>query len=220
MKRSYLEFNNLRYIFLFICFIVTPIIGNGQLISVNGKYSLTGEEIFNNNLGYGVEYRHQIMTRSRAGVAFEHHFNKMAYNQIDQLYWTPDSYNFSRVTPNNHRYSIKMNYTFDILKNSCSSLYIGPELGLNYFKVDEETLRLPSGGLGELAYNELFRKNNKLSIGFLMEFEEMINKRTSIYSSISSEFTSFEKFGLDGAYYPFLMAWLNFGIGIRYSFIK
>ena len=108
------------------------------------------------------------------------------------------------------------------MNNPKSSLFIGPEIGINYFFINEQIHRLENEGISAADYQSKSSGNNKLGFGFLIEFElmEIISKRISISSSIHPEIISYEKIGMTGGYAPNFIRWLNFNFGIKYRLKK
>ena len=101
-------------------------------------------------------------------------------------------------------------------------MYLGPEIGLNYFRIKEFTERIANEDIEGANYNSNYWVNNRLGIGFLLEFqlEEVVSKRISTVFSVNPEITSFEKIGTDGSPDPSFIGWLNFKLGIRYNIKK
>ena len=81
---------------------------------------------------------------------------------------------------------------------------------------------LPYGEYSEGNYNQMDTFSNRLGMGVNLEFEinEVFSKRISLVSSFNPEITSFSEFYSMGNKYPWLVGWLNFGLGVRYNILK
>ncbi|MCD4772392.1 MAG: hypothetical protein K8R41_03295 [Bacteroidales bacterium] len=182
-------------------------------------YSGSDYNKFQSNYGYGFGYNHYIKSNNKFGFTFQHSFCNSNYSEIYSSLIDGISTYIKKVEPENQRIVIKMNYAFKIVNYPKSSLYIGPEIGINYFLIKEQIHRLENENLNAGDYQSQYSRNNKIGMGFLIEFElkEIISKRISISLSTHPEITSFDKCGLDGVYSKCLIGWLNFNFGIKYN---
>ena len=195
---------------------------SGQEIGFYTTYSGSSYNKYQNNIGLGIEYNHFIKSKNRFGIAVQYSFCKLDYSDIYGSTIDGISTFIKQIEPNNQRLSIKTNYAFKIINNPKSSLFLGPEIGINYFFINEQVRRLENENIDAAEYQSKYSENNKFGFGFLIEFElkEIISKRISIYSSIHPEIISYEKVGMVGGYDPYFIGWLNFNLGIKYNFHK
>ena len=190
----------------------------GQEIELKGIYASSSSKKYNTNFGYGFGYNQYIKSKNRLGISLTQYFSNTPYDDIYGSTEDGISTYIKEVEPDNQRIAIKINYAFRLINNPKSRLYLGPEIGLNYFIVKEKYDRIAnqyiSGGSFTTSYHEI----NRIGIGFLFEFElrEIIHKRISLHLSANPEITSFEKFGMMGGYDPYFIGWMNFNLGIRY----
>ncbi len=194
----------------------------GQEIELLTTYSGSNYNKFPNNIGYGFGYNHFIKSKNKFGFIVQHSFCNSNYSEIFGSLEDGISTYIMKVEPKNQRITIKVNYAFKVVSNPKSSLFIGPEIGINYFLISEQVHRLENENISAGDFQSEYSRNNKIGFGFLIEFElkEIISKRISISSSVHPEITSFEKYGLDGVYNPCFIRWLNFNFGIKYKLKK
>jgi len=192
----------------------------GQEIEIDGIYASSSSKKMKNSFGYGLRYNQYIKSKNRLSLSFSQYFYNTPYDDI----FSPDgvSKTCKEIEPNNQRIALKVSYSFRLIDNPKSNFYFGPEIGLNYFKIREQYDVIASAYIIGGHYSSDYSVNNRLGIGFLIDFElkEIISKRISISLSVHPEITSFEKFGVMGSHDPWGIGWLNFNFGIRFSLIK
>ena len=195
---------------------------SGQETQFYTTYSGSSYNKYQNNIGYGIGYNHFIKSKNKLGLIIQHSFCNSNYSDIYGSTIDGISTFIKKVDPKNQRLVIKTNFAFKTISNPKSSLYIGPEIGINYFSINEQVHRLENENITAADYQSEYSENNRFGLGFLIEFElkEITSKNISIFSSIHPEITSFEKFGLVGGYDPYFIGWLNFNFGIKYDFDK
>jgi hypothetical protein len=193
----------------------------GQEIEISGIIANSGAKKFKNSFGYTLGYN-QIGIKNKFGISFSQYSYVTTYDDIHNPMYAPSSLSITETDPNNKRYALKLNYAFGLVNYSKSKLYLGPEIGLNYFRIKEQTERIANGDIAALNYASNYTVNNRLGIGFLLEFQlnEVISKRISTVLSVNPEITSFEKFLVAGSADPNFIGWLNFKLGIRYKLKK
>lgn len=192
---------------------------NGQELEFNSTYATSSSKYYSSSGGFSIGYNQFIKARNRLGISVSTAFNGKAYDDIYHSTSDGVSVYIEQIDPNNYRIAFRVNYAFRLINNAKSRLYLGPEIGLNYFILKEQIDRIPNGSISEREYTTSENINHRLGIGFIFEFElkEIIHKRISTFLSINPEVTSFEKFGMMGGYDPYYITWLNFNLGIRYS---
>jgi len=212
----------MKKIVLSIVFLFSIYATFGQEIEINGAYASSSSKKFLNNFECGIGYNQYIKSKSRIGISLLLYFSTTQYDDIYNSTVDGTSQYIEQIDPNNKRLAVHVNYAFNLINNPKSSLFLGPEIGLNYFWIIEQYDRIPNGNITGGHFSSDYSKNNKISIGFLFEYElkEVINKNISTYLSIHPEITGFEKFGTKGSHNPMFIGWLNFNLGIRYYFLK
>ena len=100
-----------------------------------------------------------------------------------------------------------------------SNLYLGCNVGLNYFKLQEKVNQTANGFMSERTYEIDETINNRLGFGILIEYEikKVILDRISTSIKINPELTAYEKWGMTGIYAPWMIGWLNVSIGLKYT---
>ena len=194
----------------------------GQEIEIDGIYASSSSKKIKNSFGYGLKYHQYIKSKNRLSVSLSQYFYNTPYDDIYGSTADGVSKFIKEIEPNNQRIALKISYSFRLIDNPKSNFYFGPEIGLNYFKISEQYDRIANEYISGGHFSSDYSVNNRLGIGFLIEFElkEIISKRISISLSVHPEITSFEKFGVMGSHDPWGIGWLNFNFGIRFSLIK
>lgn len=195
---------------------------SGQELEFFGHYSGSSYNKFQNNIGYGLAYNHITKSENRIGFIFQHSFFNRNYSDIHRSNEDGISTYILDIDAKNRRIALKMNYAFKIVNKPRSSLFIGPEISLNYFFVNEQVTRYENEGISAANYQSEYTEKNRFGFGFLLEFElkEIISERISISSSVHPEIISYQNAGLVGTYSPDFIGWLNFNLGFKYRLKK
>ena len=195
---------------------------SGQEIELFGHYSGSNYNKYQNNLGYGLGYYHITKSTNKIGFIFQHSFYNKEYSEIYHSTEDGISTYINKIDAKNQRIAFKMNYAFNVIKHPKSNLFIGPEISVNYFFINEQVTRYENELISAANYQSEYSENNKFSFGFLIEFElkEIISKKISITSSVHPEIISYEKTGMTGGHSPNFIGWLNFNFGIKYKLKK
>ena len=207
----------MRIVILFILIFISSTSIFGQVIELTGAIANSNYYKYKTNAGYGLGYVHYIKAKSRLGISIAHSVNKTDYDHVYGSLEDGVSVYIKQIEPDNHRIAVKINYAYILIDNPKSRLYLGPEIGLNYYMIRENYDRIENGYIsgGSFSSNDNFI--NRLGIGIICEIEinEIIYKRLSTFFSINPEIGTFEKNGLMGSYYPYHIGWINFSFGIR-----
>ncbi len=115
--------------------------------------------------------------------------------------------------------AINLIYSYSLIENENSSLYLGYSLGLNYYKLKGSYTRTANGDLSGGVFNYAYNRKKRFGLGLLIEYElkQIISKRFSTSIKINPELTAFDKFGTRGGQLPWAIGWLNFSIGLKYK---
>jgi len=185
-------------------------------------YGVGDEKIYGNYSGFGFSYNHFIHSKNRIGFAIAKLVCTTPYDDIRGSLSDGVSYYIRKITPDNSRFFVKLNYSYSLINNTKSSLYVGSEASLNYYKIDEKYRQFQNGNLVANESETNLTKDNRWGFGVLIEYElkEIFSKRISSYISLNQELSSFEKSGLDGSSNPSLITWSNCSWGIRYKLTK
>jgi len=191
----------------------------GQDIELGGIFASSSSRKFKSSFGYSLGYNKIVKTKNKLGVSLSYYSYGTTYDKIYHPSYDPSSLSITETDPDNKRLAFKLNYTFGLVNNPKSKMYLGPEIGLNYFRIKEQTERIANGQIESGNFNDNYWVNNRLGIGFVLEFqlEEVISKRISTVLSVNPEITGFEEFGAMGSTDPWFYGWMNFKLGIRYK---
>ncbi len=191
---------------------------SSQQIAIYGLYSSSTTKEFNHNWGYDLGYNHFI-NKNRLGISFRQYFYNTAYDDIYPSTEDGISTYIEAYDPQNRRVAINLMYSYSVIENEQSNLWLGGSVGLNYYSLNGSYTRIENGtiGGGEFAYDD--EKNNRVGFGFLIEYELILSNRISTAIRINPELTSFDKFGTMGGYSPWMIGWLNCSIGLTYRLI-
>jgi len=209
-----------KILFLFsYLLLISPLYG--QNIEISGIFASSSKK-FKHSFGYSLGYNQIVKTKNKLGISFSQYSYGATYDDIHTPEYDPSSLSITETDANNKRFALKLNYAFRLVNNPKSKLYLGPEIGLNYFRIKEYTERIANGRIESANYTDDYWVNNRLGIGFLLEFQidEVISKRISTVLSVNPEITSFEEFGATGSADPWFFGWLNFKLGVSYKLKK
>ncbi len=212
----------MKKLILAIFILVSVLDLSGQEIEFFGHYSGSNYNKYQNNIGYGLGYYHLTKSSNKLGFIFQHSFFNKEYSEIYPSSEDGISKYIKDIDPKNQRVVFKMNYAFNLVTNPKSNFFIGPEVGINYFFINEQVTRYENALISAANYQSEYSEKNKFSFGFLVEFElkEIITERISISSSIHPEFIYYEKNGMAGGHSPTFLSWLNFNFSIKYKLKK
>ena len=209
----------MKRIAFFFVIITTTASLHSQNFQVFGNYSGSNYKKFQDNFGYGLGYQYNIKSKSKIGINLQYSLCSLHYDEIYPSLADGVSTFIEKVHPQNERITLKLNYVLKLINNSHSSLFIGPEIGLNYFFLDETIQRYENERLEAGNYKNEYSRKNKFGYGLMIELEikEIIMESISIYTSVHPEITSFEKPDIEGSRLPSSIRWINMNLGIRYK---
>lgn len=192
----------------------------GQEMELKGIYGNSSYNKYHLNTGVSIGYNRYFPSGQHAGLSFSYLNCQVSYDDIHISGADPFSYLIDQVDPVNIRVALKANYVFRLVGHSASALYLGPEIGINYFSINESYNRIENGSISGGEFDSDYRRNNRFSIGLLLDFElnELIHKDISAFISVNPEITAFEKFATTGSDDPYLILWMNMSMGLRYNF--
>lgn len=192
---------------------------SGQEIEFFGHYSGSNYNKYQNNFGYGLGYNHITKSGNKLGFVFQHSFCNNNYSEIYPSSEDGISTYIMDIDAKNQRLAFKMNFGFKVVRNPKSSLFIGPEIGINYFFINEQVTRYENVQISAANYQSEYSMKNKFGLGFLVEFElkEIISERISMFLIINPEITGFEKSNIDGSHLKSTIWWYNTCFGFKYK---
>ncbi len=154
-------------LFIFSFFVATYI--QAQSIEIKGFYAHTNSNKFTPAMGYGIGYTHQTKAKQRLGLSLSYFISKPSYHEEYKSSEDGISYYIQDVEAHNQRFAIKCHYAFDLLKSHTLQLYIAPQLGLNYYIMEENIDQEANGFILERQYTFHYKKKHRLSFGALFE---------------------------------------------------
>ncbi len=200
--------------------LMTTTVGlSAQQIQFFGNYTGSNYNKFQENFGYGMGCQFDIKSKSKIGIDFQYSLCRLSYDEIHPSLIDGISTYIKKVDPQNERFVFKLNYLLKLVNKSKASLCIGPEIGLNYFILNEAIQRYENERIEAGNYENKYSRKNKFGYGLMIEFEikEIIQERISIFSSVHPEITSFEKADIEGSSLSPDIRWVNMHLGIRYQ---
>jgi len=102
------------------------------------------------------------------------------------------------------------------LDKNKSNFYIGLELGLGYYKINETGTERPTNENDDYEYKCNYWDNNKIGIGLLLEYDrKIISDNISVFFSTEPEIIFYSRFGLMGSSAPTMIGFINFNLGLK-----
>jgi hypothetical protein len=196
--------------------------GFSQIIEINTGYSSGSYNKYWVCRSVGLGYKQLLSPRNRLGLQLNYQKCSADYDEIEQSLSDGVSYNINQVSPNNLRYSINLQYTYTIIDHSAAQLNVGAEVGLNFLIINEDLIRFENGAIDAGTFRNELKDKYRPGFGLIFEFEinNVINKNLSVVSNINPQLVSYHEIGLECSSSPAILGWMNFGLGIRYSFRK
>ncbi len=186
-----------------------------QEITVSSTFSHSSYDKFQNNFGYEIGYNQFINSKNRLGFTFLQSFNNTDYNYIFMSDADGIVY-YREVKPENQRTIISINYGFNILNKKKSNFYIGPELGLSYYKINEIGTERPTNENDDYEYKRNYWDTNRIGIGLLLEYDrKIISDNIFVFFSAEPEIIFYSRFGLMGSSDPTMIRFINFNLGLK-----
>ncbi len=193
---------------------------HAQSIEIKGFYAYTNSNKFTPAMGYGIGYTHKTKVKQRLGLSLSYFISKPSYHQEYKSLEDGISYYIQNVEAYNQRFAIKIHYAFGLLKSNTLQLYIAPQIGLNYYIMEENIDQEANGSIWEKHYTCHYKKKHRLSFGVLCElaWQPKFTKHLGAFLALNPEISGFEAFGTRGSYAPWFIRWVNIGVGLRYNF--
>jgi hypothetical protein len=210
-----------KLIFILVCFGFVVSL-SGQELEFFGSYSVSNYNKFQNDVGYGLGYYPKIKSKNKLGFCLQHSFYYMNYSEVYPSSEDGISTYIMDIEAENQRIVFKTSYAFMIVNNPKSSLYIGPEIGINYFFINEQIVRHENNLITAANYKSKYSGNAKFGFGFLIEFglKEVLFKRVSVSSSVHPEIIIYTRKRMEGGHNPQFIGLLNFNLGVKYRLKK
>jgi len=191
-----------------------------QEVSVSVLYANSSYNKFKNTTGYEIGYQQTITSKSRLALAFSHSFNNIYYTH--NFFSTSDGKRRDReVQPKNQRLVFFIDYSFNLLKSEKSKLYLGPRIGLNYLKIQEEVSERIGEESDRSSYQNDYSEKNKIGLGVLLEYERtLFLDNFSVFFAATPEIVRLSPAFSVGANNPSAMGAVNLNLGLRFNLNK
>ncbi|HIP48301.1 MAG TPA: hypothetical protein EYG92_04960 [Lutibacter sp.] len=192
---------------------------SAQEISISLANSISARDQFSESYGYQIGYSKLINNKHKLGIKVNHlfsHFSDVEPNHFS----TNDGKSYYREEESdNQRFFIATDYLLRIFSKKKSSLFIGPEVNLNYYFYHKNIYQY----LHELPDNKqqfeyLSTDTNKLGFGVSLAYYYKIKNNLSIVASIKPEIALFSSGGC--LIYINPSPWLHANIGLVYHIQK
>jgi len=191
-----------------------------QQIKVFPVLSVSSYQKYLSNIGYGFGYEIASKTKNKFGFTFSQSFNPTDYSCIFSSDADGKDY-YRDVRPKNQKLSFSTCYSFNIYKNPKSDFFIGPKIGINYFKINESIVEREVNENETKTYTSNFWENNKIGLGLSFEYERnVLSDKLFLSFSTEPDLIFFTKFGLMGSSEPFIIGCLSFNLNIILNLTK
>ncbi len=193
---------------------------SSQELMFDLAYSNSSLAEYKNFVGFDIGYAKFTKSLNKIGIDFTDSYNLFSYDYINLT--DAGTYLITEVKPKSYIWRLQGSYAFLLRKNNNDYLFIGPLVSLNYFGINESVHRLPNGSYSETTYNLNTRYNNKLSIGFIFEYQsnDVLFSNLDLLYAICPSIGNFEDFSAMGSNNPWFYLAIDFKIGLCYDFGK
>ena len=188
---------------------------SAQVITLSPVLAVSNYQKFHTSLGYGIGYDILLKSQDKLGFTFSQHFNSKDYSYVFSS--DADGQDYDReVNPKNQKLSLSACYSFNVSKNQKYGFFVGPKIGLNYFKMNEFIVERHESETQ--SFTQKYWENNKIGLGLSLEYErDILSDKLSLSFSTEPELIFFTKFGLMGSSDPPLIGWLNFNLNVMFN---
>jgi hypothetical protein len=197
---------------LFILVFINNTIAQEFSISLANATSI--REQFLTSFGYQIKYTKHIKNKNKLSISFNHLFSE--FSEIDPTYFSLNDGKtyYRKVASKNQRISIATQYFFRIFKANKSSLYIGPEVSLNYYFYNKNIYQYQLDHPNDIHdYSYIDKDPNQLGFGVPLFYSYQYSKTRSFSASLMPEIALFSS--LDGCLITINpSSWLHANIGV------
>jgi hypothetical protein len=192
-----------------------------QEVEVCGSLNTSSEQRFQNALGIGLQYQHDISKRFRVGFGAHYNFNKAQFIDRPYVDAAPWTVILDKTNSDTKRFSIRLNIQGLLKDNEYVSLSLGPEISYNYLWGKDNIDRYSDSNWSKWTRNNDLAK--EIGIGFIsqMEIKDFMTKQLSLCFTIRPELLIGKNNNLDGISAPVFSGPLSlteFQMGLKYRF--
>jgi hypothetical protein len=193
---------------------------SAQQIKVFPVFSVSSYQKFHASIGYGIGYDIISKSKNKLGFTFSQSFNSTDYSYIFSSGADGKDY-YRDVKPQNQKLSFSTCYSFNIKNSPKSDFFIGPKIGINYFKINESIVEREVNESETQSYTNKYWENNKIGLGLSLEYERnVLSDKLSLSFSTEPELIFFSKFGQMGSSEPPIIGYLSFNLNVIFNLTK
>jgi len=204
-------------LFLFILECTNEV--SAQEINISFVSSISAREQFSDNYGYQIGYSKLINNKHKLGFNVNHLFSHFSGKEPNYFSTNDGKTYYREEESSNQRFFIASSYLFRIFSKNKSSLFIGPEVSLNYYfyqkNISQYLLEQPNI---KQEFSYLSKDPNKLGFGVNLAYYYKIKNNFSIVASMKPEIALFSSGGC--LIYINPSPWLHANIGLVYHIQK
>ena len=209
-----------------ICLSIFLLIGMSciaQEVEVCSSVNTSSEQRFQNALGIGFQYQHDISKKFRVGFGVHYNINKAQFINKPFIAAMQSPTSLEKIASESKRFSIRLNIQGLLRDNESLSVSLGPELSYNYLwgkdKIDIFYGEVP--GWGNFTQNNGLAK--EIGIGFIskIEIKDFMTKQLSLCFTIRPELLIGKGTEWDGVGTPVFsesFSFTEFQMGLKYRF--
>lgn len=189
-----------------------------QEISLSSVGSITNREQFSESYGYQIGYSQLIYNKHKLGFKVNHLFSQFSGKYPNYFSSNDGKTYYREEASNNQRIFITVDYLFRLFSNKKSSLFIGPEVGLNYYSYKKDIYQYPLNQPTDIQkFDYLDLDNNKLGFGATLAYYYKLKENFSLVAAVKPEIALFSSIG--GCLISINPSpWLQANIGLVYHF--
>jgi len=178
-------------------------------------YSIGGYDHFKSAINYRVGYHIFIKEKGRTGLSFSHDYNNQPFSYTFSSNSDGMEYNRS-VNASNHRLEFSVNYCWNVLNSSKSSLFIGPEIGLNFFLINENGTEQVNNEPEIYNFDQRYWEKSKIGLGLVFDYDiRLVIEYLKLFVSLKPEVIFLSGFGQKGYSGQVFVGNLNTNIGFK-----
>lgn len=192
-----------------------------QEVEVCGSLNTSSEQRFQNALGIGLQYQHDISRKFKVGLGVHYNFNKAQFIDRPYIDAAPWTVILDKTNSDTKRFSIRLNIQGLLKDNEYVSLSLGPEISYNYLWGKDNMDRYSDSNWSKWTRNNGLAK--ELGIGFIsqMEIKDFVTKHLSLCFTIRPELLIGKRnimTGIDAPVFSGSLSLTEFQIGLKYRF--
>lgn len=189
-----------------------------QEVEVCGSLNTSSEQRFQNALGIGLQYQHDISRKFKVGLGVHYNFKNSHFTEQPYIDAIPFPPSIEKFDSKSNRFSIRLNIQNLLRDNENLSISLGPEISYNYLWGQDNIKLFKGGGSNWDNFKQSNGLIKKIGIGVLskIEIKDFITPRLSLCLTIRPEFTTNDEFG--ESVFARTIGFVEFQMGLKYRF--